>query len=555
MKNTNRKLTIDLHAIGEAALAADADRNIIWMNPDAEQLTGWPVEDAIGRSLDEVMIVFDVTGSVPIRIPSTEDLLSGRNTNCPERISLRSTDGRVRQVNWMVTPVHDEDDPRRGIGLVFRDMTDELRRQKMLDEERIYLSTAIKAASIGTWSWNLPTGELTVNERWAEMIGYRRDELLPTTFEAWRTLVHPDDEPGIAHQLAQHFAGKIDYYVCEFRLRHKQGHWVWVQSTGKVYSWRDDEPLMIYGANVETTQRRKAEEAVLESEAHLQGVLNSIFAWVGVLAPTGQITWVNRAPRQEAGVENVELVGTYIWDAIWYEDLPDSKAQVREACLRAAAGEQTRFDVMIRGADGQPSPIDLMIAPLFDESGKVTHIIPSAIDISERYQALTELQEIRGKLERHNVELERRIAERTKELSASEQLCRSTIECSAIATTLASPNGQWLAINQAAVDFLGYSRSELREFSTQDVSHPEDRELESEYLAKLLRGELENYALEKRYIHKQGHVVWGLVNVAVFRDEAGNASHLIRQTQNITARKQKDEALCVNLSPYTECVR
>jgi PAS domain S-box-containing protein len=138
--------------------------------------------------------------------------------------------------------------------------------------------------------------------------------------------------------------------------------------------------------------------------------------------------------------------------------------------------------------------------------------------------------------------LERSIAERTKELSTSEQLCRSTIECSALATTLSKPDGQWLEINQAAVDFLGYSRSELRRLSTKAVTHAEDRELESSVLAQLLRGELSNYELEKRYIHKQRYVVWGLVNVAVFRDDAGNASHLIRQTQNITARKHRDEA-------------
>ncbi|MFT4584353.1 MAG: PAS domain S-box-containing protein [Gammaproteobacteria bacterium] len=315
-----------------------------------------------------------------------------------------------------------------------------------------------------------------------------------------------------------------------------------VQSTGKVYSWIDNEPLMVYGANVDTTLRRNAEEAARASEALLKGVLSSLFAWVGVLTPTGQITWVNKAPHQDVGVENVELVGTKFWDAVWYEDLPDSIAQVREACVRAADGEESRFDVTIRGADGRLSPIDLMFSPLFDSAGEVTHIIPSAVDISERHRALMELQDIRQKLERHNVELERRIDERTLELSASEQLCRSTIECSALATILATPNGQWLEINQAAIDFVGYTKAELIEMSIMDVSHPDDRELESDSLEKLLRGELDNYQLEKRYLHKQGHVLWGLVNVAVFRDDAGNASHLIRQTQNITVRKHGDEA-------------
>ncbi|MFT4561489.1 MAG: two-component system sensor histidine kinase/response regulator [Gammaproteobacteria bacterium] len=385
MKNTNRKLTIELRSIGESALATDADCNVTWMNAEAERLTGWSQSAAIGQSLDRVMNVLDADGSVPVRIPPIEDLMAGPSANFPERVSLQLKKGGLRQVNWMVTPVHGESDPRAGIGVVFRDVTDELRCQRTHDEERINLNTIIKASNIGTWSLDVPRGELAANERWAEMIGYPLGEFAPLTVEKWRLLVHPDDEQRTMNDLAKHLRGNTEYYVCEFRLRHKQGHWVWVHSTGKVSPWRDNEPSMIYGTNVDTTERRNAEEAVRASEAHQKGVLNGLFTWVGVLTPAGQITWVNKASRQVVGVENVELVGTNIWDAVWYDDLPESKAQVREACVRAAGGEQSRFDVMVRGADGRPSPIDLMLAPLCDDSGKVTHIIPSAVDISERH--------------------------------------------------------------------------------------------------------------------------------------------------------------------------
>lgn len=86
-----------------------------------------------------------------------------------------------------------------------------------------------------TWEWNVQTGETLFNERWAEMLGYTlAANSAPVDINTWRARVHPDDLV-VAEQLTNyHFAGLIPYYECEVRMRHQDGHWVWVWDLGRV---------------------------------------------------------------------------------------------------------------------------------------------------------------------------------------------------------------------------------------------------------------------------------------------------------------------------------
>ena len=96
----------------------------------------------------------------------------------------------------------------------------------VLRSERARLQYVIEGTNVGTWEWNVQSGEVVINERWAEIIGYRPGELQPISIDTWQRLAHADDleQPGAL--LRRHFAGEIPYYQCEARMRHKDGHWV-----------------------------------------------------------------------------------------------------------------------------------------------------------------------------------------------------------------------------------------------------------------------------------------------------------------------------------------
>ncbi|WP_428604022.1 bifunctional diguanylate cyclase/phosphodiesterase [Sedimenticola sp.] len=133
-------------------------------------------------------------------------------------------------------------------------------------EER--LQNIIEGTQAATWEWQVQSGELRVNERWAEIIGYRLEELLPVTYATWERYVHPEDRVRANDRLKRHFSGELDYYECEVRVRHKQGHWVWVMDRGKLIARTEDgAPLLMVGFHADISQLKES-QASLDHLAH-----------------------------------------------------------------------------------------------------------------------------------------------------------------------------------------------------------------------------------------------------------------------------------------------
>ena len=146
---------------------------------------------------------------------------------------------------------------------ILLDITDRKRAEEVVLEERQRLGAVIEGTNIGTWEWNVQTGDIIINDRWARMLGYTAAELTPTNLQTWRNLTHPDDVKTAEGLLKKHFAQEMDYYECELRMKHKNGHWIWVLDRGRVFSWTDKGlPLMMYGTHLEITARKQTEEAL-----------------------------------------------------------------------------------------------------------------------------------------------------------------------------------------------------------------------------------------------------------------------------------------------------
>jgi len=132
-----------------------------------------------------------------------------------------------------------------------------------LQREHTRLNYILDGTHVGTWEWNVQTGETEFNERWAEIIGYSLAELEPVSIETWTKFAHPEDEQHCSKLLEDHFAGRSDFYECESRMRHKGGHWVWVLDRGRVATWTEDgKPLLMSGTHQDITEQ-KANESTL----------------------------------------------------------------------------------------------------------------------------------------------------------------------------------------------------------------------------------------------------------------------------------------------------
>lgn len=146
----------------------------------------------------------------------------------------------------------------------------------------------------------------------------------------------------------------------------------------------------------------------------------------------------------------------------------------------------------------------------------------------------------------HVEELNRHLAEQeriSKALQESEEHFRNAFDYAAIGMALVSPQGRWLRVNRSLGEIVGYTEEELLASTFQVITHDEDLGYDLANLYRLLLGEAPTCQMEKRYLHKLGHIVWALNSVSLVRDENNNPMHFIFQIQDITERKRAEAAL------------
>ncbi len=137
------------------------------------------------------------------------------------------------------------------------DITERKQAEQALLENNQRMKGIIEGTYAGTWEWNVQTGETIFNAVWAQLIGYTLEELAPVSIKTWEQFAHPDDLKKSYDLLERHFAGELPHYNCEIRMRHKDGHWVWINNRGRVITrTADGKPLMMFGTHIDITERK-----------------------------------------------------------------------------------------------------------------------------------------------------------------------------------------------------------------------------------------------------------------------------------------------------------
>ncbi|KQT36399.1 PAS domain S-box protein [Methylophilus sp. Leaf414] len=136
-------------------------------------------------------------------------------------------------------------------------------KSEEIENQRLRLTQIIDATRAATWEWNLQTNECHFNARWAEIVGYTLEELQPLTLEVATSLMHPDDLQNAMQLIDRHLNNEIDFYECDIRMRHKDGHWIWVSDRGSLISRTPaGEPLVMHGTHFDITEKKAAEEVI-----------------------------------------------------------------------------------------------------------------------------------------------------------------------------------------------------------------------------------------------------------------------------------------------------
>ncbi|HEY9672661.1 MAG TPA: PAS domain S-box protein [Waterburya sp.] len=169
-----------------------------------------------------------------------------------------------------------------------------------------------------------------------------------------------------------------------------------------------------------------------------------------------------------------------------------------------------------------------------------------AREVADQLAIALQQSRLRQQLQASNEQLQRELMERQHaevELREQEQLFRSTFNQAAVGIAHVSPSGQWLRVNQKLCEIVGYSREELLQNTFQDITYPDDLDVDFVYVRQMLANEIHTYSMEKRYVRKDNSLIWINLTVSLVREASGQPKYFISVVEDISARKQVEAEL------------
>ncbi|MCJ2542155.1 PAS domain S-box protein [Thermostichus vulcanus] len=339
--------------------------------------------------------------------------------------------------------------------------------------------------------------------------------------QAWIRQIHPDDRwlfPSILK--AQSEGQQTDV---TFRVIRTDGKIIWLRErsfpirdkNGKVYRVAGIAEDITESKQLEA-ERHQIEQAWQQSAKHFRQIFQLAPNGIALVDLQGRFIQVNDAFAEIVGYNPEELKGRQQLDILYPEDV----IQLLEANEALLTGKVTVSQRQIRCTHRSGQIIHLLfrVTLLTDEASNPTEFLVQVIDISARVEAERALKE-------------------------SEERFRQTFELAPIAKAMTNLKGEYLQINSAFTQTLGYTLADLQGKTILDITHPDDVAATVENVNRLLTGAAHQCEQEKRYFHKNGQVIHAILRITLVRTDQGDPSYFLSQILDITERKQAEAAL------------
>jgi len=260
-----------------------------------------------------------------------------------------------------------------------------------LQDSEEQLRLVLEGAELGFWDWDIQSGQVKRNEQWAKMLGYTYEEIQHTTRQ-WTDFIHPEDRQKAWQSIDNVIEGRSPVHKIEYRMLHKDGSIRWILDQAKVMKRdADGKPTRMSGTHNDITDRKQIEEVVNEGNLRLNRILDNLFTYVALLDTDAVVQEVNKAPLDRAGYRHEDVVGQYFYNAPWWTYDEQVRDQLIVALDAAKQGKFSRYDVLAKmGVD--LVPLDFQVGPIYDNSGQIIGLLPTAVDITERKRLEVELK-------------------------------------------------------------------------------------------------------------------------------------------------------------------
>jgi PAS domain S-box-containing protein len=490
----------------------DLEGNFIDANTAALELTGYTREEIPRMSLSRLI----VPGLLQKAIETTQVIIKTGYQVRVHKTQIRTKSGSILDVETRGTLITRDQRPYAIMGIA-RDVTAKNAMESALIESEQRLNLILEGAGAGLWDCNLVTGAMVVNERWAEIGGYTLAELSPVSMDTWRALCHPDDLLRGEEVLTSHLAGRVPVFECEWRMKHRDGSWIWVLDRGRVVeSDTDGHPVRMTGVKLDISRRKEAEAARDRVQERLNRALSA--ARVGIWEWNVQTNaWhIDTGGVLFCGYADSEIVELLRSD-INYRHPNDEPVHAPQFFDTRTHSPEfvAEFDRRVRAKDGSWHWMHLKGSVIrWDDSGRPLTLSGTFCDITNR----------------------RQIADALKE---SEEKFRSVVE-SAAHLVFVYQDGKYVYTNPAVSAVLGWSRDELINQPAWSIVAPEYHELAISASRERIAGEtvppyeiaLLTKAGGRRYVEVRGSRI-------VFAGQ----SAVLNVVTDITERKQAESAV------------
>jgi PAS domain S-box-containing protein len=336
---------------------------------------------------------------------------------------------------------------------VVSDITQRKNAEEALKESEERWQFALEGAGDGVWDWDLRTNKFFRSRRWKEMLGYEDDEIGDSPDE-WMKLIHPDEQDKCDGELDRHLSGRASVYMSEHRYRCKDGTYKWILDRGKIIQWdHDGNPVRIIGTHADITERKRAEEALKESEERFRTLQEASFGGISI-HDKGVILDCNQGLADMTGYSPDELIGMNSLNLI-------APAWRDHVLQQMTIGYEKLYDVEGIRKDGSVYPLEIRgrNIPYHGRMVRVTEFR----DITERKRA-------------------------AEALRVSEERFRSLIQNSSDIIVMLDRNGLIIYESPSVESILQYRPGHLMGRTPLDFIHPADREVVTASLNKVYEG-------------------------------------------------------------------
>jgi PAS domain S-box-containing protein len=494
------ELAATLDSVGTGIWAVDLEGRCVFVNQAACRIFGYSREECLGRNLQCKIHRGHCGGwCCPQQECPTQCVLANGSGAWVDDDVFRHRDGTSFPVQYSVQPVtvHGR---ISGAVISMTDIASRKRAEELLRKSDEWLGLAQRAAGVGIFDADLKTGETRVSE--GQFLIYGLDPAGKwLSHEEWLKLIHPEDRDRVDRRLGLALSG-AQFPGTEFRIVWPDGSIHWLLSQLKVLFDEAGTAMREVGVNVDVTSRVRA-ETVLSQFFSASPTPMAIWGF------DGRIRQVNSAWEPLFGFAAAELEGLNLLDLVHPEDYAAAAAEFKELLI---SGKRTGFECRSRCKDGSYRWLLVNASVLKDAQV----VLATAHDITNRKKAEEALRE-------------------------SEARFRSAFDNTLIGMAIVGLDGRYLQVSQSLCRITGFSDQEMLQTNFSAITHPDDVREGLEFTHAMMEGVKSGGITTKRYVRKNGDLVWVSVHVALVRDALGKPLHFITLVEDLSEQKRAEE--------------